>query len=306
MVELAAIVSSFNRLGLLQRALPSLLGALRDCPWESSIVVFDAGSTDGSREWLEALAAQERSVSVLKPSSGDDTSFSGGVNAACALALKQNSALKWLLFFETDNWLAGATPLKGAADLLQHEPHGCPFPGVFQFIIGQQLSNVLRMDRPLAKNAQISNGLRWWLCDVVYTSPLLVRREDWEQSGGFDATAFPFSETDLDWAWRLQKRGRLQAVIETPDVVHDNRGHLSVWSVQRTLRFHHARLLLLRRHRGWIASAAEPLLFLRHLCETAVILALWWRLDDPRQALDKRQALLRGVFRDYHETNHPT
>ena len=136
--------------------------------------------------------------------------------------------------------------------------------------------------------------------------PLLVKREAWEQSRGFDAAAFPFADTDMDWAWRLNKLGRLQAVMETPDVVHDNRGQLSTWSVRRVLHFHRARLLLLRRHRGWTATAVKPLLCLRHVGETAAILLLWWRLDDPRQALAKRQALLQGVFRDYHEANNPT
>jgi GT2 family glycosyltransferase len=146
MIELAAIVNSFNRFDLLKEALPSLLRALRGCPWESSVVIFDAGSTDGSREWLEATASTDKSISLLQPSVTDDASFSGGINAACAFALKQNPALKWLLFFETDNWLAGATPLNAAAFLLEQEPrlgavgftvrkhdrrpagYGCPFP----------------------------------------------------------------------------------------------------------------------------------------------------------------------------------
>ena len=54
--KLAAILSSFNRLNLLQTALGSLTEVLPRLPWRSAVIIFDAGSTDGSIEWIETFS----------------------------------------------------------------------------------------------------------------------------------------------------------------------------------------------------------------------------------------------------------
>src|SRR5262249_34593297 len=119
---------------------------------------------------------------------------------------------------------------------------------------------------------QLSDGIRWRTCDVVFTSPLLIRREAWEQSHGFDAAAFPFSDGDLDWAWRCAGLGWKMAVIASDDVIHDNLERLSAWSANRVVDFHRSRLRLLKRHRGKHIALVKPLLFARH-CLEAMILA---------------------------------
>jgi glycosyltransferase involved in cell wall biosynthesis len=50
---LLAAIQSFNRVDLLSRALPSLHAALGRSCLRSQIVIFDAGSTDGSIDWLQ-------------------------------------------------------------------------------------------------------------------------------------------------------------------------------------------------------------------------------------------------------------
>ena len=51
-VELVAIINSFNRRALLERAVASLAGALRSARVGSAVIVFEAGSNDGSAEFL--------------------------------------------------------------------------------------------------------------------------------------------------------------------------------------------------------------------------------------------------------------
>src|SRR5271170_8012313 len=106
-VKLAVVVSSCNRLSLLQVGLPTLYRSLVDCPFASAIMVYDAGSTDGSREWVRAFDAysQKVSVEIIEPGAGDDTSFSAGVNTACRQAAAWYQNLAYYLFFETDNWI---------------------------------------------------------------------------------------------------------------------------------------------------------------------------------------------------------
>ena len=100
-VRLVAILNSFNRRDLLREALPSLASALAECPFGAAIVVFDAGSTDGSLEWL-ANYQEERPptpVQMILREEGADGSLSAGVNAAARYALEKFPHLEWLLLY---------------------------------------------------------------------------------------------------------------------------------------------------------------------------------------------------------------
>lgn len=324
-VRLVAVINSFNRLGLLQTALPSLIEALKGLDVACAIVVFDAGSTDGSVEWLKNYAAGETvlPMELVQPGAGEDASFSAGINAGCKHALSRFAGFEYILFFETDNWLATSQPLRQACALLFAEDHlaavgftvrkhsgeragfGCPFPGVIGFTIGQQLTYRLQWDRPDESDVRETGGTKWFPCDVVFTSPLVVRRTAWSQSGGFDAAAFPFSDSDVDWAWRLRKAGWRNGVIPTKEVVHDNRETLSEWSMQRVINFHRARLRLLERHRGSWVAVIKPLLFVRHLMEWGLLLSLRLLGRTNSASIAKRRRLLETVFRGY-ETDGST
>jgi len=146
---------------------------------------------------------------------------------------------------------------------------------------------------------QLDNGIRWRTCGVVFTSPLVIRRKAWEQSGGFDATAFPFSDSDLDWAWRCAKLGWRMAVIASEDVVHDNLEQLSAWSANRALDFHRNRFRLLKRHRGKHIALLKPFLFLRHWLETILLARKTATDPKAKEKLAKRKQMLRTVWNDY-------
>jgi GT2 family glycosyltransferase len=317
-IELVAVINSFNRRELLEQALSSLATALREAPFECAIVVFEAGSTDRSAEFLTAWAGAHRRdhLTVLRPGH-EGASFSHGINAGCTAALQQYPGCRWLLLFETDNWIAEATPLLQAISLLEQQPrlaaagftvrkhdgvacgYGVRFPSTLSFALGPNLALLWDLHPPNDPSWQATDTVRWCTCDVVFTSPLLIRREAWEQLGGFDADAFPFSDSDLDWAWRAARAGWGLAVIETNSVVHDNLQQASAWSATRALDFHRARLRLLRRHRGGIVALLKPVLFLRH-CAEALALSLRARSDAAAQGkLQMRRQMARRVWADY-------
>lgn len=318
-MNLVALVNSFNRVALLQTAVPSLRAALAEWPGGAAVVVFDAGSTDGSREWIAREAEHTPGVSLelLTPAPGAARSFAAGLNAAAAAALARHRQAGWLLCFETDNAISGPRPLRAAAALLAEQPalgavgftvrrhdgapagYGARFPTVAGFVLGPQISHRLGLETP-PRDPRTSPGAgTWWPCDIVYTSPLLVRRAAWEESGGLAALRYPFSECDVDWAWRLRGLGWGQAVIETTAVVHDNRAQASAWSARRSLDFHRARLALLRQHRGGAVGFAKPLLALRHCGEWLALAALAAAGRRPWEAVAARRTLLRTVWRDY-------
>jgi GT2 family glycosyltransferase len=317
-VEFVAVINSFNRRPLLEKALGSLTQALRTAPFGSAIVVFEAGSNDGSAEFL-------RSWNGLNP--GDnlvvvelataDSSFSEGVNRGSAMALERFPECRWLFLFETDNWVQTAEPLSHAVQLLAEEPrlaavgftvkrhagefcgYGMSFPTAMSLALGLNLSARWNLDGPNNSPWRASNSFRWRMCDVVFTSPLLIRREAWLQTGGLDAEQFPFSETDVDWAWRCAEAGWKTAVIASEQVVHDNLQQASAWSANRVIEFHRSRLRLLKRHRGEWIGLIKPILFLRHCIET--LLLTFRRSTDAAAApkLEKRKQMLRTVWNDY-------
>jgi GT2 family glycosyltransferase len=317
-VELVAIINSFNRRSLLERAIGSLSEALQSARYGSAIIVFEAGSNDGSAEFLSTWRENHPTdnLSVIE-ATADRRSFSDGVNIGCAAAIARFSKCRWLFLYESDNCLTNPEPLEKAISLLQSEPqlaaagftvkqhdgtfygYGMRFPTALSFALGQNLGARFNLDAPNNSTWQLGDGIRWRTCDVVFTSPLLIRREAWEQSGGFDAPKFPFSDTDLDWAWRCARLGWKMAVIASDNVVHDNLEQLSAWSANRVVDFHRNRFRLLKRHRGKHVGLLKPFLFLRHWLET-MILARKSAVDPmAKDKLAKRKQMLRTVWSDY-------
>jgi len=317
-VEVVAVINSFNRKALLENALASLTQALRAAPFGSAIVVFDAGSKDGSVEFLRSWNGLNPGDNlVVIESAAADSSFSDGVNRGSAVALDRFPECRWLFLFETDNWLQTAEPLSHAVRLLEQEPHlaaagftvkrhsgefcgyGMSFPTALALALGLNLTLRWNLDRPNDSPWSATNSFRWRMCDVVFTSPLLVRREAWLQTGGLDAERFPFSETDVDWAWRCAESGWKTAVIASDQVVHDNLQQASAWSANRVIEFHRSRMRLLKRHRGEWIGLIKPILFLRHCVET--LLLTFGRSSDVAAAskLEKRKQMLRTVWSDY-------
>jgi len=316
-VELVTVINSFNRRALLERALTSLTETLRSAPFGSAIIVFEAGSNDGSVEFLKTWRDNNPAdnLSVIEAPAGRG-SFSDGVNMGCGAAISRFARCRWLFLYETDNCLTSVEPLQKAIGLLnlerqlaaagftvkQHDGkfygYGMRFPSSSSFALGQNLAAQLNLHAPNNSTWQTRDGVRWRTCDVVFTSPLLIRRETWEQSGGFDEKNFPFSDSDLDWAWRCAKLGWKMAVISSDSVIHDNLEQLSAWSANRSLDFHRNRFRLLKRHRGAYVSLLKPVLFLRHWLET---LLLARRSNDPgaKEKLAKRKQMLRTVWNDY-------
>ena len=171
------------------------------------------------------------------------------------------------------------------------------FPTAISLVLGQNLAMRWDLYHPNESSWQVTNGIRWRTCDIVFTSPLLVRREAWEQSGGFDTESFPFSDSDLDWAWRCAKAGWEMGVIASDGVIHDNMKQTSPGSANRVIDFHRSRLRLLKRHRGNHVALIKPILFLRHGLELAALAVA----GDPasKEKLTKRRQLMRTVWTDY-------
>ncbi|MCW2845858.1 MAG: glycosyl transferase, family 2, partial [Nocardioides sp.] len=99
--RIAAVVVTFNRLGLLQR----LVERLREVPEVDEILVVDNASTDGTGEWLAGLdggmdaSAVElvQSPAVLGRTLTSNRGGAGGFHDGLAWALERGAELAWLM-----------------------------------------------------------------------------------------------------------------------------------------------------------------------------------------------------------------
>jgi GT2 family glycosyltransferase len=110
---------------------------------------------------------------------------------------------------------------------------------------------------------------------------------------------FPFSDSDLDWAWKVAREGYQLGVLSTDSVVHDNLETLSNWSGMRVIKFHQGRFRLLRKYRGLGVTLSIPALFLRHFVEYVTLALMVILGKRPSLSLEKRAILLKSVWSGY-------
>lgn len=314
---LAAIVNSYNRLGLLKKALPSLVGGLRHTSVGSSIIIYDAGSTDGSVPYIKRMKKKtDVPIHLIEPDKDEDRSFSAGVNRAVNYAASTYPGLEWCLLYETDNCVKNYFAIDCAIELLARDQKlaatgftvedrdgrkvgfGEPFPSVLTFVLGLRISSWFGLSDPKPKWMK-ENGIRFAHCDVVYTSPLLIRYKYWREVAGMDSEMFPFSDSDIDLCWRFAKRGYQVAVIDTQGVIHDNEEKASEWSAERIYTLHRGRFRLLRRHVGEGVRLVKPILFLRHLGQVLYVFILYAAGKRSWSSVKQRLRLCIGVLFSY-------
>lgn len=314
---LAAVINSYNRLDLLKQALPSLLESLSEVPFGASVTVFDAGSTDGSVEYVERVRGNaDIPVHIVEPGSNEDSSFAAGVNAAVEEAQGRYPETKWFFLYETDNYLENPQALREGIDLLEgreelaaigftverHDGrkagYGKKFPTTTSLILGQQVSSWLGLLTPDPTWKQ-ENGHRFTYCDVVFTSPLLVKSECWREIGGMDQEAFPFTDSDTDLCWRIQENGKRCGVLDIRGVIHDNQQVQSEWSERRVRLLHESKFKVLKKHRDLRTEIVKPALMLRHLFEILGLTFLCLLRKRPMESITARFRLLGSVQTDY-------
>jgi glycosyltransferase involved in cell wall biosynthesis len=204
--EVSIVLSTYNRLPLLRSAVASVIAqTFRD--WE--LIVVDDGSTDGTREYLEAIEDPRVRPIWLEH---------GGVTWARNAGLRFAHG-EWIAFHDSDDlWL----PEKLEWQLQRVTAHpacrwsytgysfidtnGAPLP---------ERSTLL----PLPVSGHILEPLlRFEVSTAVPT--MLMQRSLIEEIGGFDATMLFLS--DYDFILRLAARSEVCALSETLALVREH------------------------------------------------------------------------------------
>ncbi|RKR72938.1 glycosyltransferase family 2 protein [Frondihabitans australicus] len=213
MRPVTVVVVSYGSAALLRENLAPLT---RSAP-HLSVVVVDNRTDDAERALLVALAAGEGWATVLPDS---NTGFGGGMNLGVARALDDGADR--LLLLNPDATVDQAS-VEGLAAVVDEEALTLAAPRILRpdgsvWFAGSDLylaDGRIRSRRRRLDGAEVEE----WLSGAC----LMLSRELWEVTGGFDEGYFLYWE-DVDLSHRVRAAGGALRVVEEATAVHAQGG----------------------------------------------------------------------------------
>jgi N-acetylglucosaminyl-diphospho-decaprenol L-rhamnosyltransferase len=280
-VDLSIIIVSWNVRELLRQCLRSVNSdqssvssiqsgrPLKTDHWilDTEIIVVDNASADGTVEMLRAEFPAPR-VRVMANS--ENVGFTRGNNQALAVAQG-----RYLFLLNPDTELRPGA-LQTLIDYMDAHPRvGIIGPRLFY---GDGTPQSSRRRFPTLATAFLeSTKLQQWFprnraltryymldtpddatqeVDWINGAAMFVRREMYEQIGGFDEAFFMYSE-ELDWCYRAKQAGWQIVYLPTAQVTHYEGKSSEQVVAARDIYFHSSKIRFFRKYRG--AFVAEIL-----------------------------------------------
>lgn len=216
-MRVSFVTSLYNHLALTQAMWVSLAPTLpRELEWE--IIFHDDGSSDGTREWLEQLAAREARVRYLLAER--NSGFAAGNNRAARAASGE-----FLFLLNNDLVLQPGWFEPVFAKVSAGEPH-LGFVGNLQLTARERKLDHrgVKLD-PLKRPYHDQSPAPWHARRPYSSYPIVtaacsaIRRELFLQFGGFDE-AFRNGYEDVDLCLRLGRAGYRHVVANRSVVLH--------------------------------------------------------------------------------------
>jgi rhamnopyranosyl-N-acetylglucosaminyl-diphospho-decaprenol beta-1,3/1,4-galactofuranosyltransferase len=293
-VRVAAVVVTYNRLGLLQR----LVERLETVPALDEVLVVDNASTDGTGEWLSTLddrdpGDEHPSVPVLGRTLTENRGGAGGFHDGLAWAVERDADLVWLM---DDDGLPDPDCLStlleqrdldfwGPLVVDEADPDSLVFP--IRLPGGTRTVHGLADVRRAAAGGRI-DGI------VIPFNGVLVTRALVEQIGLPRAEYFIWGD-DHEYRLRAEAAGARIATVVGAQVRHPSVGDLGTPMAFGRSTYNHSpsdlkhycmarnNLLNLREYKGWphaLAFVAKTLWFYTFTRPSPGRLALsaraWW------------------------------
>ncbi len=252
--DLSVCIVNWNTRSDLEKAIASTLADADGLQVE--VVVVDNGSTDGSADMV-----RQSFPSVTLIESGENLGFSRGYNLAA-----EHASGRHLLMLNPDTEVRGGALAALVKHLDSHPKTGAVGPRLVN-PDGSLQHSCRRFPRPMAaifRNTPLGRlfpGNRftrdYLMADWDHHTPrevdwlsgaaICIRREAWEQVGGFDEGFFMYAE-DIDWCLRAHRAGWQVHYLPEAVIMH----HIGRGSDQRPLamviQFHRSMIRFYRKH----------------------------------------------------------
>ena len=267
MTDLSVIIVNYNVKYFLEQALVSLKKAARGLTVE--YIVVDNASADGSVEyisqnfpWVELIANPENL----------------GFGRANNIGLKRASG-RYLLVINPDT-VVGEDALRELIDYMEENPGiGVIGPKILDREGKFELSSRRGLPTPFAAFCKLS-GLAslfpksklFAKYNLTYLDPdqpcevdslqgsfMLIRREVYEKTGGFDEDFFMYGE-DIDWCYRISKAGWKVFYQPSAEILHYGGESTLRSNVNARKAFYEAMLLFVNKHFRKKIPLAVPLI----------------------------------------------
>ncbi|MGZ4496941.1 MAG: glycosyltransferase family 2 protein [Nocardioides sp.] len=254
--RIAAVVVTFNRLGLLQR----LVARLREVPGLDEVLVVDNASTDGTGEWLATLP--DAGTPVLVRTLAENRGGAGGFHDGLGWAMERGAELAWLM---DDDGLPDAGSL---ATLLEHrDAFDFWGPVVVDEADPTRLVFPIRLPggtRVVHAMADVSAAARDGVIrDVVIPFNGVLVTRDLVERIGLPREEFFIWGDDHEYRLRAERAGGRVATVVEAQVRHPSVGELGTPMMFGRTTYNHSpsdlkhycmarnNLLNLREYRGW-------------------------------------------------------
>ncbi|HVN48728.1 MAG TPA: glycosyltransferase, partial [Bacteroidota bacterium] len=275
--QVSVVIVNYNVRDFLLQAIASLQKALRGI--SSELVVADNASDDGS---VEAVREHFPKVKII--ANTQNLGFAKANNAA----LSQTRGT-YLLLINPDTMVQEDT-IRAMLDFFDEHPDagmaGCKIlnpDGSFQLACRRSfptpsvaLARMLQFSKIFPKSKMFGRYNLTYLSteetypvDAISGSFMMLRREVYEQVGGFDESFFMYGE-DIDWCYRIRQAGWQIYYVHRTQIIHYKGESTRRSSVDEIRTFYRAMHLFVQKH---FSSSLLFLALLRFAIASVSILA---------------------------------
>ncbi len=192
-ILITVILPTYNRAGLLKRAVGSVLSQSFS---DFELIVINDASTDGTRDFLEALAKEDGRVRAVHHATNHYPDISGTLNEGLAMAQG-----KYVARLDDDDYWCDADKLKKQYEFLEQHPDHL-IVGGGTIVVDEHDRERFRYEKP-ETDAQIRD--KALLANPFTHSAVMFRREAALAAGGYGS--FKNAE-DWDLWLRMGMRGK--------------------------------------------------------------------------------------------------
>jgi GT2 family glycosyltransferase len=254
-MDISIIIVNYNVKEFLQNLLHSINKSVQNISHE--IIIVDNDSHDGSVELIQQNFPEVKLI-INKENLG--------FGKANNIAMKQAEG-EYFLLLNPDTLLSEDT-LKEMMSFLKNNPDagiaGCKilnpdgtlqlacrrsFPGPWtSFCKVMGLSNLFPHSKIFAKyNLTYLDENQTYEVDAISGSFMMMKREAYEKTGGFDQDFFMYGE-DLDLCYRIQKEGYKVFYVHSAQIIHYKGESTKRSSIDDTKLFYDAMHLFVKKH----------------------------------------------------------